>query len=430
MQRYIAAKVINPRLRRKDEPVSRAILRAADLLANKAEIDPWGPEFLGCVRALSDSVANSFSLSGYDMVFPTPTWFDTKITDSPPPPGDDLTAAVVFGNVDIVRTVLTNGANPNTRSRFFGYPLQNAARLGQTEIMELLVAHHGTDPKLEEICDISLVAAAFAGRDEAIHFLLNEPHVIFTWRQSYQVAVLAAAHHGHLDVLKLLIDKTPSRNSINNKETLREKALLQACEWGHLPLVKYLIENGASPIVVQPSMGLIPPYYATLRGHLKVVNYLHDIMVRSHGSIRWEPLALVIAVIADQKALVEHFLDQGAHHEFTDTDRGIFDFQVEHRNMSMIRLLLRRGMDWMSASDGSKLLNLADGQIVTKEFSEELFNIRKRYDYEAEEVDNMTWDWPTRIGFAGRLLHIQGHLKPRSWCSHARFSMVSKVTYK
>lgn len=85
-----------------------------------------------------------------------------------------------------------------------------------------------------------------------------------------------AARHGHLRIVKYLVEEVGASAQSDGEEY----ALELACIWGYMDVVKYFIENGSSPVA--PVGGGDPPLcYAFSHGHIGLVKYL---MVVTNGA--------------------------------------------------------------------------------------------------------------------------------------------------
>jgi len=93
--------------------------------------------------------------------------------------------------------------------------------------------------------------------------------------QAQDTILHLAARFGHVDILSLLIQKSPAPRRMAFIETLnysRETALYRACCSGHVECVRVLMQSGAS---MQPNyFGETPFYTAAYNGHTTVVQYL------------------------------------------------------------------------------------------------------------------------------------------------------------
>jgi len=100
--------------------------------------------------------------------------------------------------------------------------------------------------------------------------LENCPDMYAGDREYGVTALWLASKYGHLDVVKLLIEKGVWINQPTNDG---RGPLCVASQYGHLDVVKYLIENGAD--IDQPNIhGATPLSGASEYGHLDVAKYL------------------------------------------------------------------------------------------------------------------------------------------------------------
>lgn len=78
-----------------------------------------------------------------------------------------------------------------------------------------------------------------------------------------------ACNCGHLEIVKYLIDKGANHLNIG---------LLEACEYGHLEIVKYLIDKGANNF----NRGIRE---ARENGHFKIVQFLIEYIKNQHADL-------------------------------------------------------------------------------------------------------------------------------------------------
>lgn len=136
-----------------------------------------------------------------------------------------------------------------------------------------------------------------------------------------------AAEHGHLEIVKLLVEHGADVNgAVLNGGT----ALTAACEWGgHVEVVKYLISEGADLEPRAARDGFTPLVAAAYQGHTDLVKFLvacgADIHVDHGTPLEW-------AALFDQVGAVEALLDAGAEP----------DEKLGHDNTALISAASRR----------------------------------------------------------------------------------------
>jgi ankyrin repeat protein len=92
--------------------------------------------------------------------------------------------------------------------------------------------------------------------------------------------LIVASKYGHLEVVKFLVEKGANIHADNNL------ALRCASKYGHLEIVKFLVKNGADIHADNDRVLKL----ASLNGHFEVVEYLKSLSVKSKRQIRIENL--------------------------------------------------------------------------------------------------------------------------------------------
>ncbi len=125
---------------------------------------------------------------------------DVNTTD---PQGSSLLMIAARGNnLELVRFLIDNRANPRLKNRYGDTALMIAALQGHTEIVRLMVErkidpnHGGWNP---------LHYAAFEGRAEIISLLLAGGADINLKAPNGHTALMLAAKRGHLDAVRVLV---------------------------------------------------------------------------------------------------------------------------------------------------------------------------------------------------------------------------------
>lgn len=158
------------------------------------------------------------------------------------------TAALVatyFRQTEAAQLLLSRGANPNQRDNMLNSPFLLAGAEGLLEI---------------------LIAASEAGADPTI-----------TNRYG-GVAIIPAAEHGHLEVIRFLLGHTTI--DVNHVNNLGWTALLEAIilsDGGpvHREVVYVLLTHGADPNL-RDSDGVSPLTHAQARGYLEIARLIES----------------------------------------------------------------------------------------------------------------------------------------------------------
>ncbi|KAI5075121.1 hypothetical protein GOP47_0009197 [Adiantum capillus-veneris] len=158
-----------------------------------------------------------------------------------------LFAAAHAGHVDIVKKILTAGADVNQRL-FRGYAITAATREGHPEVLSILLKAGSSQPACEE----ALLEACLSGQVNMADFLISWEMA----RVEVQTnALIRASSRGLVGVVELLIKSGVDVNSMHRvllcsiKPALHTSvdctALVAAIVCRQSPVVKYLLEAGA-----------------------------------------------------------------------------------------------------------------------------------------------------------------------------------------
>jgi uncharacterized protein len=129
----------------------------------------------------------------------------------------------------------------------------------------LLAAGCGAD------LDATLVAAAKAGRSDAVaESLQRGADVDAVDAKFHATAVMWAAHEGHADILRLLLDHGAD---LQARKPSGETALWYAAQQGQLGTTQILLQAGADPLPVARS-GVSAAAVARMGGHSEIADLL------------------------------------------------------------------------------------------------------------------------------------------------------------
>ncbi|MGX2981911.1 ankyrin repeat domain-containing protein [Helicobacter sp. 23-1045] len=140
-----------------------------------------------------------------------------------------LNIASYQGHLEIVKYLISKGANVNAKDSFGWTALISASSNGKLELVKYLISK-GADVKAKS----------------------NDGYT----------ALMSASFDGHLEVVKVLVESSKSglfsffsKGNINEKDKWGRTALMLASIKGHLEVVKYLVEKGVD-INAQDNEGL------------------------------------------------------------------------------------------------------------------------------------------------------------------------------
>ena len=125
---------------------------------------------------------------------------------------------------------------------------------------------------IENTFQIELIFACIQSRDEVVYFLLEQrPELIHQQNKKNATALHLACMCGHLPLVKFLIEQGANVKALTQPGFT---PLHIACLSGHLEIAQVLLEQDR-PILEQPTKdGHTPLHVAALHGRLPLVNLL------------------------------------------------------------------------------------------------------------------------------------------------------------
>jgi ankyrin repeat protein len=157
-----------------------------------------------------------------------------------PTPDQVLWKAAFNGNVEAVKTALSQGADVNVRKGGWTV-LMRVAGEGHTEIAQLLLTHKA-DPNAKGFGgETALTIAAEHGHTEIVKFLLTKGAEVNAKTEHGNTALHYGSEFGHRDVVKILLD---AGADVNQKDQDGETALAIAKRKNHAEIVQLLKSAG------------------------------------------------------------------------------------------------------------------------------------------------------------------------------------------
>lgn len=208
-------------------------------------------------------------------------WSSATFSQTPPSGAEaaaykGLHAAAWNNDLEQLGKLLAAGANPNVRDGAERTPLHVAAFRSHDEAVTVLI-NAGADPNALEHAKYDIVTIAAVADDPKLVALAlklgAKPGNITSIYDG--TALIAAAHLGHVDVVKILIAAGAPLDHINN---LGWTALIEAVVLGdggpnHVETARALVDGGASKSIADRN-GQTPLMLAKARGYKAMVDLL------------------------------------------------------------------------------------------------------------------------------------------------------------
>lgn len=140
----------------------------------------------------------------------------------------------------MARALIENGIDINHRN-ILGTALDMALEMDHTSLAWLMVEHGAIVRPRDDAYRLLMEDGATRGRIDSVHRLLDECEGAEMLREASSSALLLAARGGHLDLVRLLIEKGADVNYKSDNGSALTHAILS----GNEAITRLLQENGA-----------------------------------------------------------------------------------------------------------------------------------------------------------------------------------------
>ncbi len=232
--------------------------------------------------------------------------------------------ATRLGDVERVKQLVENGANPLDTVKDGDTLLHTAAEMGQLNILKYLIEDEGCNPATAGYQGFTTLHSAANNKQfEVVQYLVDQCQLDPSALDNNNRAPLAyACQNGDLEIVKYLIQA--DLTYMNKKDVLHNEAahmrktvsdpLCVACFHGQLPIVKYLVEEHGCDPSRQEGGDKSPLLCAVCGDHVRIVKYLAETCHVQAFSPTSEELSLVdIAVEHNRNLEMVKILTQSLH---------------------------------------------------------------------------------------------------------------------
>ncbi|KAF7914114.1 uncharacterized protein EAF01_000520 [Botrytis porri] len=184
--------------------------------------------------------------------------------------GGALYEAASCGHLEICELLLNLGADVHAEG-MVGTVLHTAAHHGHVDIVRLLLEYGAS---VDQVCEFgtALQAAAANGHIDVFNLLRGYRADIHFVGGHHHNMLQASAFGGNIEMVRLCLANGIDVNIIGGKEV--QTALMAAAQQGHVEIVKLLLNKGARDI--QDGYHFSVWYYAENWGHRKVMSVLKE----------------------------------------------------------------------------------------------------------------------------------------------------------
>ncbi len=192
-----------------------------------------------------------------------------------------LIIAIKEEKLDMIAYLISQGADVNLTVYFNDSPLHKAAGRGKLAIVKLLVSHGAELNFKNNHKETPLFIAVEQNYSDIAKYLISQGAFVNIKNQQGKYPLHVAAYQGHVELVKLLVSRDAE---VNVKDVYDITPLHDAANIGQLVIVKHLVSNGADVNIkgaafiewspIYRTMGCTPLHVAANKGYLEIVKYL------------------------------------------------------------------------------------------------------------------------------------------------------------
>lgn len=251
-------------------------------------------------------------------------------------------------NIDIVKYLLEQKADPTIPSSYGYYPIHGAIHNGNLDVVKILIENN-VDVNVKSIKDgvTPLYYAMGYGKQKIsipiIDYLLKQkadPTITFSGYYPIHAAIL----NGHCDAVEVLIKNNVNINVYGGEGVY---PIHYAAQNGHLELVKMLLQKTDVNIKAQAEHQVTPLWLAAQNGHLETIKYLveHKADV---NTIRVDKgiSAVNIAFTNSKNDVVEYLLVNKANPNIPNASGYyLIHGAIHNGNLDIVKILIENNTD-------------------------------------------------------------------------------------
>lgn len=258
-----------------------------------------------------------------------------------------LQAAVQNRDLPAIKQAVEQGANVDTMIWGEWPCIHRVSLFGMDDALQYLL-DHGANLNMDVKVEPTLYWGASGGSENVCRLLLDceDKQLVHFSPATYQSSFQTAVENGHVEVVKMLIERRNVNLSLTNR--YGESPLANAADKGKTELIKFLIGRGV--IRDDKISGEKALKNAVSRGHLEAVKVLCQEGGVSTNLGSWSDENL-LAFVGESRydentlAIAEYLLENGAHPDSATGQDGLLHKVCLREEMDFLKLVLRYNPD-------------------------------------------------------------------------------------
>ncbi len=268
-----------------------------------------------------------------------------------------LYEAAADGDIELVKSLISSGADVNATNDWGWTPLYVAAVIGNGDIVNLLIAKGAHVDEPNQPRETPLHLAVSNGHRDIVELLIEKGADFRAADEDGVTPLHTTAEHGYIDIATLLIDKGAD---VNAKDKWIWTPLHYACWKNHKDTAEFLITKGADFRTADED-GDTPLHTTAAQGHIDIATLLIDkgADVNAKNNSGQSPLHL--AFQRGNKEVTKLLIDKGADINMKNRN-GLTPLHLAARIglKDVVELLLTKGADINAGNNsGQTPLHLA-----------------------------------------------------------------------
>ncbi|HUV66084.1 MAG TPA: ankyrin repeat domain-containing protein, partial [Sedimentisphaerales bacterium] len=253
-------------------------------------------------------------------------------------PVKSLHEAAADGDIELVRSLISNGADVNAKDQRGRAALHRAANTGHVEVVRLLI-EHGADVNVgDKLKRTPLEHAAVASRTEVVRLLIQEGANPNARNQNGSTPLHVAAASADKDTVRLLIDSGADVTLRNDAGRTPLHAAMMSANAGRREIVDTIVATGKVPSTI---------HLAAYMGDLTKVKTFLEEGVAVNEKEADGGTALLYAAAGGRKEAAKLLLARGANVNVQATD-GMIPLHAAvfcSDDAETVKLLIANGAD-------------------------------------------------------------------------------------